>query len=108
MNPVLGIIGNMLRGSGSVGNAFGGTNSVGNAQANSVGAGGIGNIFNLIGMLKGSSNPMQMLQTMSQTNPQIKQVFDYVQQNGGDAKSAFYKLAEQNGVDPNNILNMLK
>lgn len=99
MNPVLGIIGNMLGGTGN--------NIVGNAQANSTGS-GLNNILGLFNMLKGDANPMQTLQSMAQTNPQIKEAMDYIQNNGGDAQSAFYKLAEQRGIDPNNILNMIK
>ena len=41
------------------------------------------------------------------SNPQIKQVNDIINQYG-DAKTAFYKVAEQQGVDPNEILEMLK
>lgn len=106
MNPVLGIIGNMLGGNG--GNV--GQGKVGSAQANSAGNGfgGINGILSLFNMLKGTADPMQTLQNMAQTNPQIKQAFDYVQQNGGDMQSAFYKLAEQNGIDPNQVLNMLR
>ena len=109
MNPVLGIIGNMLGGAGSGG--------VGNAQANSVngmgnsvnsGNAGLNSILGLFGMLKGSSDPMKVLQSMSQTNPNIKQAMDFIQQNGGDPQAAFYKLAEQKGIDPNNILSMIK
>lgn len=105
MNPVLGIIGNLLGGSGM------GNGVVGNAQANSVnsmGGNGLNNILGLFNMLRGRANPMETLQQMAQTNPQIKEAMDYVQQNGGDMQSAFYKLAEQRGVDPNNILNMIK
>lgn len=103
MNPVLGIIGNMLGGNN------GGNSGVGNAQANSANsASGLNSALGLFNMLKGSSDPMKVLQSMAQTNPKIKQAFDYVQQNGGDVQSAFYKLAEQNGVDPNNILNMIR
>ena len=46
--------------------------------------------------------------TSSQSNPQLKQAMDLVQQNGGDAEKAFYKLAEEKGVNPDDILNMLK
>ena len=41
-------------------------------------------------------------------NPQIKQIMDYVNQSGGDPKKAFYALAEQKGIDPQEILNMMK
>ena len=46
------------------------------------------------------------------TNPgpmsQIRQAMDYVRNNGGDARSAFYKLAQQKGVDPESILRGLR
>lgn len=28
-----------------------------------------------------------------------------INQNGGDAKTLFYKMAQQKGVDPNTIIN---
>lgn len=59
-------------------------------------------------MLQGSNNPQTMLQMMAAQNPQLKQVLDYVQQSGGDPKQAFYKLAQDKGIDPNQIINMLK
>ena len=46
-----------------------------------------------------------MLQQMMNNNPQIQQL---VNAAGGDPKAAFYKLAEQKGVDPNEIINALK
>ena len=49
-----------------------------------------------------------MLNQMMQNNPQYKQVMDYVNKNGGDPKTAFYKMAEEQGVNPDEILNMLK
>ena len=69
------------------------------------------NIMGIKKMMQGirmASNPRQALQSMMTQNPQMKQVMDLVQASGGDPKSAFYKLAEQKGVDPNQILNMLK
>lgn len=49
-----------------------------------------------------------MLQSLMASNPQMGQVMNLVQQYNGDAKSAFYDLAKQKGVDPNEIINMLK
>ena len=69
------------------------------------------NIMGIKKMMQGikmASNPRQALQSMMTQNPQMKQVMDFVQASGGDPRSAFYKLAEQKGVDPNQILNMLK
>ena len=56
-------------------------------------------------MFKATSNPMAMLNQLVNKNPQIQQI---IQQYGGDPKTAFYKYAEANGIDPNEVLNMLK
>jgi hypothetical protein len=45
---------------------------------------------------------------MADKNPQMKQAIDLVNQCGGDPQKAFYALAEQKGVDPEEILNALK
>lgn len=62
------------------------------------------NIKQAMSMLRGMSNPQSVIQQM----PQYKQVMDYINANGGDAKSAFYKRASEMGVDPNEILKQLK
>ena len=59
-------------------------------------------------MVNGSQNPQLLLNQMMTNNPQMKQVMDIIKQAGGDPKKAFYSLAEQKGVDPEEILNMLK
>ena len=41
-------------------------------------------------------------------NPQYAQVQKLIQESGGNAQQAFYNLAGQMGVDPNEILNALK
>ena len=65
-------------------------------------------IRQLIGMIKSSGNPQAMLMQMMQNNPNMKQAMEIVQQYGGDAEKAFYALAEQKGIDPQEILNLLK
>ena len=35
----------------------------------------------------------------------MQQAMEYIKANGGDAKKAFYKLAEENGIDPQSILD---
>lgn len=55
--------------------------------------------------LKLSNNPQAMINQMISQNPQINQI---ITQYGGDPKTAFYKYAEANGVDPNYILNLFK
>ena len=48
------------------------------------------------------------LMNLMQNNPGMKQALDYVNANGGNPKEAFYKLAQEKGVDPQTILNSLK
>ena len=54
------------------------------------------------------SNPQRMVNQAMMNNPQMKQVMEYVNANGGDAKAAFYKLAGEMGVDPEEILKVLR
>lgn len=68
----------------------------------------MGQIKQMMGLLRTAQNPNAMLNQMVMNNPQIKQVMDIVQQYGGDPMRAFYAVAEQKGVDPNEILNMLR
>ena len=41
-------------------------------------------------------------------HPQYQGIMEYINQNGGNAKSAFYNMAAQRGVDPNSILSQLR
>ena len=59
-------------------------------------------------MVNLTKNPQSTLSQMAQSNPQLQQVMQYIQENGGDAKTAFYNLAKQKGVDPNDILNQVR
>ena len=52
-----------------------------------------------------SGNP---LQTIGQNNPQMKQVMDYINSCGGNPEQAFYQLAKERGVDPQQILDQVK
>ena len=58
-------------------------------------------------MMNAARNPMAFLQNQF-TQTQIGQVMDLVKRNGGDAKAAFYDLAKQKGVNPDDILNQLR
>lgn len=59
-------------------------------------------------MVNGAQNPQLALNQLMTNNPQFKQVMDIIQQHNGDPQKAFYAVAEQKGIDPNEILNMLK
>lgn len=65
-------------------------------------------IKNLMNMAKSAQNPQAFLQSIAQNNPQMKQVMSIVEQSGGDPKDAFYKMAEEKGVDPEQVLSMLR
>ena len=60
---------------------------------------------NMIQTIKSCSNPDAMVNQMLAQNPKINQI---INQYGGDPKTAFYKYAEANGVNPDEILNMMK
>lgn len=49
-------------------------------------------------------NPQMMIQQM----PQYRQMVEFVNQNGGDAKSIFYNQAKQMGVDPEEIVKAMR
>lgn len=59
-------------------------------------------------MLRSANNPQAMIQSMAQSNPQMKQAIEIVNKYGGDPKTAFYKLAEEKGVDPEQVLSMIR
>lgn len=67
------------------------------------------NIQQLKGMmrqLKTMQNPNVAFQTMAQNNPQMQQVLQMCQ--GKNPKDVFYAMCQQQGVNPEQILNMLK
>lgn len=65
-------------------------------------------IKSMLNMVRSAGNPQAMFQSMIQNNPQMRQVMDLINQSGGDPKAAFYKLAQEKGIDPQQILDMLK
>ena len=54
-------------------------------------------IFNT---LKAAQNPIAALQTMAMNSPEMQEVLNIIQQNGGNAQQAFYAEAQHRGVDP--------
>ena len=59
-------------------------------------------------MAGAASNPQAAVQQMMQNDPRIGQVMNFINQNGGDARALFYRMAQQKGIDPNVILNQAK
>ena len=67
-----------------------------------------GKIKQMMQMVKTASNPQAALNMLAMNNPQMKQVMDIVEQYGGDSMKAFHAVAEECGVDPDEVLEMLK
>ena len=65
-------------------------------------------IKQMISIVKSSGNPQLMLNQLMQSNPQMQQVMQIVQKYGGDPNKAFYALAEEKGINPQEILDLLK
>ena len=68
----------------------------------------IGPLKGLIQMLRSGGNPQMMLQAMATQNPKLQKALQYVNENGGDPQKAFYKLADEMGVNPTEILSLLQ
>lgn len=66
------------------------------------------NLKNMMGTVKSAGNPTMMMQQMLGNNPNYQKAMELIKQHGGNAQSAFYALAQQMGVNPNDILNQLK
>ena len=62
----------------------------------------------MMNAVKMAQNPTAMLNQMAMNNPQLKQVMDIVGQYGGDVSKAVTDIAGQNGIDPNELINLLK
>jgi len=65
-------------------------------------------LFDMYNQVRHSRNPEQAMQIMFANDSRYQDAMNYIQQNGGDAKSAFYNMAAQMGVNPNVILSKLR
>ena len=68
----------------------------------------MGQIKQMMGMLRTAQNPQAMLNQMVTNNPQLKQVMDIINQHGGNIGEAVRTVAEQNGIRPEDIMDLLK
>ena len=53
-------------------------------------------------------NPQALLNRFMGNTPQMQEAQRLIQSAGGDARKAFYDLAAQKGVDPEEILSALR
>ena len=49
-----------------------------------------------------------LLGALMQNDPRMAQVIEYINQNGGDPKQAFYNMAKERNADPNDILSQIR
>lgn len=62
------------------------------------------------GLMQAMQNPVAALfgQAMQNSDPRLQEVFKYAQQYGGDFEAAFYALAKEKGVNPEDVLNQAR
>lgn len=65
-------------------------------------------LLDLLSIVKGSPNPETAMREMMVSDPRFRNIAEYIEQNGGDARTAFYNLAAKKGVDPDSILRQLR
>lgn len=65
------------------------------------------NIKMLMDLYKSGMDPKAMISILGMNNPQMQPVIQMLQQ-GKDPKELFYNLCQQQGIDPNTIINQLK
>lgn len=61
------------------------------------------NVQQIINMMQSTNNPQQMINTLAQNNPQIKQAIDMC--NGKNPQEVFNNLCKQNGKNPQNVVD---
>lgn len=83
-------------------------NQLSSAGANQTSGGPFDRMKNLIGIFKNSKNPQEMVTNMLLQNPEAQEYLKQSSQNGGTYKDAFFAAAKAKGIDPNQIINMLK
>ena len=66
------------------------------------------NIKQMMNIMRGSNNPTQLLSSLAQQNPQVRQIMEMVRNSNMSPKDLFYKMAKEKGVNPDDILNQLK
>lgn len=62
----------------------------------------------VVGAIRNAGNPQVMMMQMLQQNPNYQKALDYIQQCGGDQQKAFYQMAREKGIDPEEVLSVLR
>ena len=69
---------------------------------------GLQQLKDLMGMVNSGGKTGQMAELALKRHPAYPQVEQTIQQYGGDARAAFYAEAQRRGIDPNQILELLR
>jgi outer membrane protein TolC len=64
-------------------------------------------LISTVKLLKQAQNPMTMLETAAQNNPQLQMVYNQSLAMNGDPKSAFYNIAKSKGMTEEQISDFL-
>lgn len=63
-------------------------------------------IKGLMNQMKSIQNPNLAIQQMAEQNPQMKQILQMCQ--GQNPKDVFYSMCQQQGIDPEQVIKLLK
>lgn len=67
----------------------------------------LNNVKQMMRTVQMAQNPQMALQAMMSQNPQLMQAANLVRSMGSDPRTAFFKLAAQQGIDGNAFINQL-
>ena len=65
-------------------------------------------IKNLMSAARGAKDSETIMQQVIENNPQYQQAYSQMKQEGGTLKEVFMNRAKALGVNPDDVLNMLK
>lgn len=62
----------------------------------------------MVQMYKAAGNPQAFVQNMLNQSPNKNEILGIINAANGDYKAAFYMMAKQKGVDPEQFLSLLR
>lgn len=62
----------------------------------------------MVQMYKAAGNPQAFVQNMLDQSPNKNEILGIINAANGDYKAAFYMMAKQKGVDPEQFLSLLR
>ena len=77
-------------------------NAIGGQPANN---GNIQQIKRMMNMFKSIQNPQEAMNQLAKQNPMVANI---IQMSNGDLKGTFYKMCQEKGVNPDDIIKQLQ